>query len=360
LEVQVADEVWQGAAVDPLDLVAILGLCDARRHILKLHPKGRAHATAWIEAHTGGGLRARLLDVLRANQSRAPNTTQGNARITVVADTTDWTRARLTPPLAARLLRRPLKLLVENSRNDRAFLLQLAEPSSRRELQKALEAGWIEFEMGGGLQEIHHRLRSLTAEVGATPDHAMIELARLWVMFDRDAHPEDPTRESERSRQVREQAARLTTPWPLAAHQLERRAIENYVPPRVIREWWCARAPNNASRLDRERRAEAFLAANGLSDDARRSYNMKKGLLGDVVPKRRKEIRGDGPPLDDTDLHPLFRGLPPQVRDGLAAGGFDDLAAAFGESGVIRDSDLHHEVDRSERRRLVASIQDRM
>lgn len=197
----------------------------------------------------------------------------------------------------------------------------------------------------------------LTPQLGPTSDHAMIELSRLWVMFDRDAAPGDPSQESEHSRRVREHAAKLTVPWLLAAHQLERRAIENYVPSSVIRQWWCARAQTGQSRREREARAEAFL---GLSAAARRSYNMKKGLLGDVASERRKKIRGGGPPLADNDLPPLFRGLPPAIRDRLATGGFADIAAAFSEPGVIRNNDLDEEVGPAERRRLMASIQDRI
>lgn len=177
---------------------------------------------------------------------------------------------------------------------------------------------------------------------------------------DKDASSSTGLSGSTAARRVREQAARLTIPWPLAAHQLERRAIENYVPPNVIREWWCARARTGPSRIDRERRAMAFLDVNGLTAVARRFYNMKSGLLGDVPAKRRAEIRGDGPPLADEDLHPLFRGLPPEIRDCLATGGFEDIAAAFSEPGEIRNDALHQEVGPSERRSLVASIQDRM
>lgn len=199
-------------------------------------------------------LQARLLHVLETNRRAATSARSSGAQITVVVDSMDWARARLTPRLASRLLRRPLKLLVENSRNDRAFLLRIAEPGPRRELQAAIEAGWIEFEMGGGIHEIYQRIRSFTPEVGPLADHAMIELARLWIMFDRDSAPGDRTQESEHSRRLREQAAALTIPWPLAAQQLERRAIENYIPADAIRVWWCTRASTNNTRLAREQR----------------------------------------------------------------------------------------------------------
>lgn len=359
---RIDDEVWTSASVDPLEMVAVLRLCDADRHLLLLSPSGRERATQWIHGQTrdGSAMRARLLHVLEANRRRATNAAEDGVQISVVANATDWSRARLAAPLASRLLGRPLKLLVENSRNDRAFLLQIAEPAASRELKKAIEAGWIEFEMGGGLHEIHQRIRSFSNSAGPLPDHARIELARLWVMFDRDADPSDRTQESQHSRRVREDAAKLTIPWPLAANQLERRAIENYIPTSVLRDWWCTRAKSSPSRVEREQRVEAFLDVDGLSTNARRSYNMKRGLLGDVSPQRRAEIRKGGPPLTDGDLDPIFHGLKPALRDRLAGGGFDDVAAAFAEPGVIRSDALHKEVGPAERRRLVASIRDRM
>ncbi len=362
MKVLVADEVWGSTSVDPLELAAVLRLCDAGRHILQLSPSGRKLAAAWVERHACDLLRARLMHVLEDNHRRAPNIGAQWAQITVVVEGTDWTRARLTAPLASRLLARPLKLLVENSRNDRAFLLQIAEPAARRSLNKAIKAGWIEFEMGGGILEILQRVRGFIVEVGSLDDQAWIELARLWVMFDRDANPDDRSQESDPSCRVRIAAAQLIRPWALAAHQLERRAIENYVPGRTLRDWWCGQARTSKQRIERDKRVEAFLTeaeSAGLTREARRFYNMKRGLLGDVTKACREEVRRGERTLTDGDLDPMFRGLSPEVRDRLAGGGFDDAAAAF-SAGVIDDRALSEEVNRAERRRLIGSIQDRM
>lgn len=360
MKVAVADDVWSSASVDPLELVAVLRLC-ADRHVLLLSPSERALAAAWIKRQTDmrGGLQARLLHVLETNRRRASNLGSHGAQIVVVVKDKDWTRGLLTPPLAARLLSRPLKLLVENSRNDRAFLLMIAEPAARRELRKAIDAGWIEFEMGGGLQEILQRIRSFTVGGGQRDDQAWIELARLWVMFDRDADPGDRSRESKHSRNVLDAAAVLQSPWALAVHQLKRRAIENYVPSRTLQDWWCTQAKTSASRHARELLVAAFLDGQGLQPAARHSYNMKRGLLGDVSKSCRDEVRRGARVLTDNDLDPLFRGLQPHIRNLLASGGFDDVAAAF-SSNVIPDNALYTEVDVAERRRLIGSIQDRM
>jgi len=362
VKVGVLDDVWL-SSTSPLHMLAVLELCDTRRHLLLLSPKGRKHALDWVDAHArdGSALKVQLMHVLEANRRAGTNASTDGAMITVVADGTDWNMARLVPPLASRLLRRPLKLLVENSRNDRAFLLKLAEPRARRELDMAIKAGWIEFEMGGGIHEIHQRLLGFTGKAHQIADHLRIELARLWVMFDRDADLNDRSKESDRSRQVRECAAQLTIPWPLAAHQLERRTIENYVPAETIRGWWCGQARTSADRIEREQLAKGFLDSGGLATTARRFYNMKRGLRGDVPDRRKKEDRHTTrPPLVDGDLDPLFRGLQPATRDCLAQRGFRGLADAFGEVGAVSDRALAQEVALGERRRLVASILERM
>lgn len=362
MKVLVMDEVWDSKSVDPLELTAVLRLCEAGRHILHLSPTGRKAATAWVERHARDSLRARLIHVLEDNQRRSPNVGAQWAQITIVVDVTDWTQARVTVSLASRLLARPLKLLVENSRNDRAFLLQIAEPAARRSLNRAIRAGWIEFEMGGGINEVLQRLRGFNLEVGSLDDQTWIELARLWVMFDRDADPGDRSQESDASRRVREAAAQLTSPWALAAHQLERRAIENYIPGRTLRDWWCGQAKTNKQRIERDKRAEAFLKETdsaALTPEARHFYNMKRGLLGDVTKACREQVRRGDRTLADEDLDPLFRGLSHEIRERLAGGGFDDIAAAF-SAGAIDDRALSEEVSRGERRRLISSIEDRM
>lgn len=362
MQVHVTDDVWSSASTRPLDVLAVLELCNVRRHMLLLSPSGRRHATQWIDEHTRdkSALKVQLLRLLENNQRAGPSATADGAMITMVADKTDWNRARLLPPLALRLLQRPLKLLVENSRNDRAFLLKLAEPGQRSRLIAAIEAGWIEFEMGGGLTEMHQRLLGFTGGAHTLADHLKVELARLWVMFDRDVDPLDHTQESKQSRKLRECAAQLTVPWPLAAHQLERRAIENYVPAETIRGWWCGQADTNKGRRARERLADVFLDEGGLTPAARRSYNMKRGLLGDLSRDRGAQIRGAGPPLDNAELDGLYRTLPRPIRDRLASGGFAHLSRAFKEPDAVSDRALHQEVHPGERRRLVASILARM
>jgi hypothetical protein len=349
-------------SADPLELLALFAVCAGRRHMLILNPRSKQQVNAWMDAHfkPQSALRRRVHQVLEINLRKLSNVSPDGAQITVVSGPTDWGHARLEPRHAVRLLQRPLRLLVENSRNDGAFLRLMAEPSDRRHLDEALRSGWIEYEMGGGLPEINHRLRRLAE---ASDDSTMMERARLWAMFDRDAHRDDRSRESENSGLVREHAARIRTPWPLVAHQLERRAIENYVPARTLRGWWCGQAETPKQKINRRQLVDAFLTEGpaGLPAKARRHYNMKQGLLNDVDKKRREEISRGGPPLGDDDLDPLFKRLDPTIRSLLAdGGGFDDLADAFSTPGAIDETAFSEEVPPNERRRMLASLFKRM
>ena len=354
MNVVVDHEIWGDPQVDPLAVVSILTACSSRRHTLIIHPRDRPRIQAWIDTNTGeqGGLRRRLKRLVDETSRISPQAASTAAMITVVRGVSDWTRAHLCPEHAARALLRPLKLLVENSRNDGAFLLRIAEPSSRRALEHALQEGWIEFEMGGGLEELLQRIRALASHNDTA---TMIARARLWVMFDRDAHDTDRSRESDASGRMRQLAATVTVPWPLRAHQLERRAIENYVPLATLQRWWRGHGPApEASR--RAARVEAFCT---LPATVRHSFNMKKGLLGDLPKARRIQLSASGGVPNDAELDPVFRSIDPSLRVALS-GGFEGAAAAFSTPGAVQDNDLCDEVSPPERRRLIQSILERM
>ncbi|MFO7563765.1 MAG: hypothetical protein R6X02_14060 [Enhygromyxa sp.] len=123
-----------------------------------------------------------------------------------------------------RLLRRPLRLKLENEINDRHFLERTVPAMWRKRWRTAMSNGWIEPEQGGGISEIR---RVLINEVAADDCRRL----RLWVMFDSDATgPGDVHEEAERTRAACEDVG---VPY----HMLERRMIENYVPEPAMRGW---------------------------------------------------------------------------------------------------------------------------
>lgn len=163
-------------------------------------------------------------------------------------------------PLATALdlLREPMVLLVENKRNDAAFLRCLADRFQRKELERSEERGWLRFDHGGGLPEM---LQALEQKKNET-----LFRHRTWFLFDSDAlAPALPSKVSQKLRNKCEQLG-------IACHQLSRRAAENYLPPAALEK--AAGADQNGKR-----RARAFRR---LTLDQRSHFNMKRGLRGDI------------------------------------------------------------------------------
>jgi hypothetical protein len=173
----------------------------------------------------------------------------------------EWTANPPRLPLAEalRLLRKPLRLLVENRHNDGAFLRAVAPSPWRGRLRDALDRGQIEIEHGGG-SDMKTRLERASLE----------EALRLWALFDSDARePGHPSAASE--------ALRLICCHKGIPHrQLSRRAIENYLPVKALQGW--AHSSFGNLRTSRRRKADAFA---GMRPDQRHHYNMKHGFQGD-------------------------------------------------------------------------------
>jgi len=175
----------------------------------------------------------------------------------------DWLSSppRLPPQAALALLRRPLRLLVENRQNDGAFLRAVAPGLWRERLVRALAHRWIELDHGGG-----STMKPLLEEV------SLEDSIRLWALFDSDARePERPSAASEALDQVCEQKK-------IAHHRLQRRAIENYLPVKAL-EAWAHNFRGNAPR--RRTRSKAVAAFAAMQAEHRHHYNMKAGFEKD-------------------------------------------------------------------------------
>jgi hypothetical protein len=269
--------------------------------------------------------------VLRQGVIDATKLLAGVAGITVTdSSSSDWISARLRLHDAVRLLRTPLGLLLENRRADLHFLLALAPPTHRRQLKSALEHGWIEVLHGGGLGDMEALIQELQSDV-STSIGRKARLLRLWVMFDRDSAPSDrsqPSPSSERMKTLCENSAPAAKlPWPLSYHQLGRRAIENYLPERLLRVWQEARSGDENTK--RRRAVEALCELRKTRPTAAHQLHMKKGLYGDLVPEIQKDIKEKGRDIQDQELDPLFRGLPDWIRKALASGFGKDAAQLF-------------------------------
>jgi hypothetical protein len=175
--------------------------------------------------------------------------------------TAEWTANPPRLPLteALRLLRKPLRLLVENRHNDGAFLRAVAPSPWRSHLRDALDRGQIEIEHGGG-SDMKTQLERASLEEGL----------RLWALFDSDAR--EPGRPSAASEALRQACLRKGVPH----HRLSRRAIENYLPAKALQGW--AHNSSGNLRTSRRRKADAFAS---MRPDQRHHYNMKHGFQGD-------------------------------------------------------------------------------
>lgn len=315
-----------------LELIALFELCWDERHALLTDPPFRPDRTdpvnRWLQ-----GLSAAQAKRVRLVLDNGPNVAlirhRQAPKIRIAHDKpSHWegNPPRLTVADALRLMRTPLKIVGENRRNERAFLRWLAAPIYRKALDEAEAKGWIEFEQGGGITEIYKRVNNLKKP--GSNVRIWVERLRLWVMFDRDALPADCTKPSETSEELRKLCSSLDRSWPLGAHQLTRRAIENYLPKDALRKW-AKQVTGINERKQRDARVDAFFDLR-VSDQVRHSFHMKKGLRGDLRNEVLNEIEAQKRQVRDADLAPPFRGLPDQVRLALE-NGFSNAGALFHE-----------------------------
>ena len=319
-----------------LHVLGIFALAWGERHLLltdpPYQPGGRSPLHVWLDSLNPGTAAAakRVLD-----DSVLAATTQppGCVEVRIAARArSDWTRGALTREDGLALLATPLRLLLEDQTSDYAFLRCLARPTIREQLDAAVARGWVEVAHGGGIEQIYKRILNAATSCERTTAEWCWQL-RLWVMFDRDAQRNDATQPSTASGDLRKACQAITQPWPLGHFQLGRRAIENYLPYKMLFAW-AERAPGNI-RTRRRRLVQHF--RDGLTLQQQRCFPMKDGF-GEraILP----------PPFHDIDSQ-LISILKPGFGRQLAAewepaklldeGWLDDLCR---EDGLDRDTVL--------------------
>lgn len=199
----------------------------------------------------------------------------------------------LSPSEALALLGRPLRILLENGRNDRAFLLAFADGPSRTALENAEREGWIVFETAGGIGELLHRIQD-------APNAAPREVFRAIYICDSDAR--ESGRPSTESVNVQSALSQLSSRYHRSSGYfgivLSRRAAENYAPPAAILDWASTLEPRQLSGAMKQastpegrgalagqpgaqgssrRRILAAIAFRELSTDLRCFLDMKEG-----------------------------------------------------------------------------------
>lgn len=208
-------------------VLGILALGASGRHVVVADPSPASGAAerfeAWRQKLADPHLQDEIELALAEGLQRA---TVGPRRSTVIVSATP-ALGHYPPDEALLLLGYPFRVLLENGRNDRDFLLAYASADTRVYLRDAEEQGWLLFETAGGITEIKARLEEIRKMSWAR--------LRFFCLVDSDA--KQPGIPSAVAESVRTVLGEIAADIPLPADQvgklgkvLERRAVENYLP----------------------------------------------------------------------------------------------------------------------------------
>jgi hypothetical protein len=349
--VLIEQKFFAGPDARSLLFLEVFGLARDGRHTLLTKPLFGAGDDRLIEiwlAELPGPVAEEVRLVLNQGVSDATKLLADAVGITLTdASQSDWKQARIQLCDAVRLLRMPLGLLLENRRADLHFLLALAPPTQRQQLQSALEKGWVEVLHGGGLEEMQALIEELQVNVSQNINR-LARLLRLWVMFDRDSDRHDRTQCSSASLRLQELCAGVSMPegycWSLSYYQLGRRTIENYLPEPLLRQWQLA--AYGGEKTKRRQAVNALCELRKIRPLAAHQLNMKRGLYGDLDVIAQKAIRDSGRDIQDHELDQLFQGLPKWVRKALSQGFGKDVARFFAQEHPGFEEAFRSEFDR--------------
>lgn len=216
---------------DALTLLAICAMGLSNRH--RILCDDRTTWNAWADTFgcsLSGELRA-AWDGSEEAASRGRRSTP--LRVAPSGRSTDLTAGlQLPPEEALLLLARPLRVLLENGRNDRGFLLAFADEAMRTRLEQAESLGWLVFETAGGIGELKVRLED---------QKNVPELQHLRTIYLCDSDARQPRQLSSDAREIDGELGKLIARFKARSgffgKVLTRRAAENYAPPGMVLTW---------------------------------------------------------------------------------------------------------------------------
>lgn len=278
MRVIISDKVFENKKCSDVILVGILGFGYEGRHSIltdpalgdEMTPADDTNLSAWL-AEQPKALAEEIRFVLRMGVKEGIQESKEKEEIYVTADSTSVWKSnppRLCLQDAWRLLTKSLHILVENGRNDGKFLetmfKRLLGPSYWKPVRNALQNDWIHIENGGGIGEMKKMVGSLVGDaVGST---------RTCVIFDSDAQePEKPSTASEALREKCEECS-------LDYHQLQRRAIENYLPRDALKA--SVELLSEPTKSSRRSVVNTFSRMNRVQ---RHHFHMKKGFSDEEI-----------------------------------------------------------------------------
>jgi len=266
VEVELRQDLLTARTREELTLLALCAFGLSGRHRVVLDD--RSAWEPWAET-LPAGLRDEVHLVWDEGERRryAGGPSERVAVALAAASRFDATPLVVTPTEALALLGRPLRVLLENGRNDRAFVLAFADTATRLALEVAEREGWIVFETAGGIGELLVRIR-------AAPEGAPREVFRTMFLCDSDAR--EPGHRTREATTVQEKLAELSVLYGRPAGRfgavLGRRAAENYAPPGDLLAWASAGFGRRASGVIEQAKTEqgrAMLAGEQGSPRAR-------------------------------------------------------------------------------------------
>jgi hypothetical protein len=285
LIVTVEDRVFSAVSSDPFDLMELLGSAWRGWHDLQIDPPwapGEAlEVNRWLEKQSPE-VQERAELALASGPEMLNRREAGSSRLRITSAAEDWAAdvPRLPLARAVALLRRPLRLMVEDQANDGMFLRTVTPEDRRPALERALDEGRIEIVHGGGLDRMKPQIERAS----------LAEIMRLWVLFDSDAK-QSPARDwaSPDSKKICE----ICREKKIACHQLQRGAAENYLPLDALAHWTQlgerkGRKGELLTGSARKQREKIYLAFKRMSPEQRYYYPMKQGFSW--FTKRQREI----------------------------------------------------------------------
>ena len=303
----IADSVF--SAGNRLELRALLQLSLARRCYMDVIAKTSVSYQEWLLELTDAERTAWTL----VSEYSARDMAVHRIQDVVVAGNavSEWDRStpRISVTDALRLISIPARILVENSVNDRAFILAMLPETTRRYFEWLEANDLIEFSHTGGVTE----LKNIVDKVVALKHHRRI---RYFAIFDSDS-PAPGVRHRNSERAVKS-CERAQIPY----HCLQRRAIENYLPKDAL-YYYANSVPAKAAAI-RRRKMDAFYR---LTPMQRCHFRMKSGF-------------SIAPPQEEVAL---YAGLKEEVRRTLEGGIGADIADLYHDA---RDGRLRLHIER--------------
>lgn len=232
VEVELDDALLTAEPCEDLAIVAICALGWANRH--RVLPQEQGVWERWAKT-LPQDLEDQVRNVWREGRRRsASGPALEHVRVVPTgASRFDRHPLTLTPREALNVLGRPLRVLLENGRYDRGFVLAFADAATHKTLVDAEQAGWLVFETAGGIAELVARAED--AATNPTPR----EVFRAMYLCDSDARepgkPEAPAVAIDKALvELGVQYHRASTHF---GRVLARRAAENYAPPGEVLTW---------------------------------------------------------------------------------------------------------------------------